>query len=151
MNIKQRLNVSGKEFFDFIALSVLNDAKESFDDTLTIEDIVEGFSYTKSLVNKVGQKGNTTVKIQEFDLDKCYEAVFESQQGQNILRYEIVILNDQEVEVSYTEDFIAADTIKKWNFDLVNFFYKKKAQKRAEIMLKNIENYIIQNRETVEL
>ena len=112
MNIKQRLNVSGKEFFDFIALSVLNDAKESFDDTLTIEDIVEGFSYTKSLVNKVGQKGNTTVKIQEFDLDKCYEAVFESQQGQNILRYEIVILNDQEVEVSYTEDFIAADTIK---------------------------------------
>lgn len=150
MNIRQRLNVSSEEFLNFIVMSVLNDARENFDDTLKLEDIVEGFSYTKRLVNKVGQKGNTTVRIKEFKLNKCYEAVFESQQGENILRYEIENLGEQEIDVNYTEAFIAADTIKKWNFELVNFFYKKKARKRAAIMLENIERYIVQSREVPE-
>ena len=147
MKIEKTLKVSSEEFYNFILASVLKDVNENSDEEFELEDLVEGFTYSKNLQNKFGQDGNTVVRINELDANKIYEVIFESHQGENIMTYKLQALENQEVHVTYEEDFIGSNAIKKLNYQLVSFFYNKKSQKKADQLLRNIEHFIIQYRE----
>lgn len=146
MQVSLDLDVSKEEFFEFLYSSVINDIKESTGKTLSKEDIVKGYQYDKNLKNKMGREGEVKVTILEFEPYKKYIAEFESNQGKNIISYDVKSLNDGKVNVIYSEEYIAPDKLKAWNFKLVNLLYKKKSIKRAETILKNIERYIKNNR-----
>ena len=148
MKFEKTLKVSSEEFYNFILASVLKDVNENSDEEFELEDLVQGFTYSKNLQNKFGQDGNTVVRINELDANKIYEVIFESHQGENIMTYKLLALDNQEVHVTYEEDFIASNAIKKLNYQLVSFFYNKKSQKKADQLLRNIEHFIIQYRET---
>lgn len=146
MEVDARLNVSSEEFFDFLKQSIVSDVNEHTDEAIGVENLHKGFTYWKNLKNKVGQKGDTKVSLAIFNPNKEYEAVFESNQGQNIINYKVHEVDDFFVDVQYSEDYVAADKMKKLNFNIVNFFYQRRARKKAQRVLENIEAYIIQNR-----
>ncbi|NBI07205.1 DUF3284 domain-containing protein [Senegalia massiliensis] len=147
MEVNLDLDVNKEEFFEFIYESIIKDIEESTGKKLSKEDIIQSYKYDKNLKNKLGRAGNVEVTILEFVPYKKYVAEFKSNQGKNIISYEINNLNNEKINVTYFEDYIAPDKLKDWNFKLMNFFYKKKSMKRAESILKNIERYIKNKKE----
>lgn len=142
MEINAILDVSQEAFFDFLYSSIIQDVKESTGQTISKKDVKSGYSYDKKLKTKVGKMGGAKVTIVAFKPYKKYRAEFTSNQGKNIISYQVERLEDNKIEVVYGEDFIAADKMKAWNFKLINLFYKKQSIKRAEAILENIEGYI---------
>lgn len=146
MDVLLNLDVSSEEFFNFLTLSVVKDVKESTNKNISQKDIVKGFHYTKQLANKLKREGSAKVIIRRFVANEIYEAGFETNQGLNTITYEVETLDDNTIDVKYTEDYIASDKIKGWNYNLVNMFYEKRAKKKAIALIRNIEAYILQNR-----
>jgi len=142
MEVNLDLDVNKEDFFEFIYQSIIKDIEASTGSKLSKEDIIQGYKYDKKLKNKLGRTGDVGVTILEFDPYKKYVAEFKSNQGKNIISYNITSLNNGKINVTYSEDYIAPDKLKDWNFKLMNFFYKKKSVVRAESILKNIERYI---------
>ncbi|GEK92001.1 DUF3284 domain-containing protein [Alkalibacterium kapii] len=147
MKTTSTLDVSQEAFFDFLYLSIINDIKQSTQKNVSKDDITEGFEYKKTLANKMGRKGQVKVTLAELQPPTKYVAEFKSNQGINVISYEIESVNESQIKVTYTEEFIAADKLKDWNFKLLNFFYKKKSKKTIDATLKNIETYIKTKRE----
>lgn len=142
MEVTMDLKVSQETFFDFLVASIIQDIEQNTGKKITKADIKAGYSYDKKLKTKVGKMGSANVTIVTFEPNTQYVASFESNQGTNFISYKMKSLEVDKTNVIYTEEFIAADKPKEWNFKLVHFFYKKKSEKRAETNLKNIESYI---------
>lgn len=147
MRTTSTLKVSKEEFFDFLYLSIINDIKQSTQRNISKNEITEGFEYKKKLANKMGRKGEVKVTLAKLRPSTSYVAEFKSAQGVNVISYEIESINEEEIHVTYSEEFIAADKLKDWNFKLINFFYKKKSKKKIDTLLNNIETYITDKRE----
>ena len=96
--------------------------------------------------NKVGKEARVKILIRELELNKKYTAVFISGHGENIISYQVEELDDGSIDVAYSEEYIAEDKMSKWNFNIVNVFYKRRAKKKAIKLVKKIEAYIISNR-----
>lgn len=146
MEILLNLAVTSKEFFEFIIDSVVNDVNEKTNKNVSRKDIVRGFHYTKQIPNKVGKEAKVKVLVRELNLNERYTAVIISGQGENVISYEVKELFDGSIDVKYSEEFIAEDKMSKWNFNIVNVFYKRRAKKKAIKLVRNIEAYIIANR-----
>lgn len=146
MEVLLNLAVTSKEFFEFIIDSVVNDVNDKTNKNVSRKDIVRGFHYTKQIPNKVGKEAKVKVLVRELNLNKKYTAVIISGQGENVISYEVEELTDGSIDVKYSEEFIAEDKMSKWNFNIVNVFYKRRAKKKAIKLVRNIEAYIIANR-----
>lgn len=146
MEVLLNLAVTSKEFFEFIIDSVVNDVNEKTNKNVSRKDIVRGFHYTKQIPNKVGKEAKVKVLVRELNLNEKYTAVIISGQGENVISYEVEELTDGSIDVKYSEEFIAEDKMSKWNFNIVNVFYKRRAKKKAIKLVRNIEAYIIANR-----
>ena len=143
MEVTIDLNVSQEAFFDFLVTSIIQDIEQNTSTKILKADIKPGYSYAKKLKTKVGKMGSANVNIVAFEPNAHYAASFESNQGTNFISYQVKKLEADKINVTYIEEFIAADKLKEWNFKLVHFIYKKKSIQRAETNLKNIEAYIL--------
>lgn len=150
MQVSLNLDVTKKEFFGFLSDSIIQDINENTGKKLLREEIFENYNYHKNMKNKMGRQGEVKVTIVEFKPCQIYTAKFQSNQGENIISYNIKELANKKINVTYIEDYIAPDKLKALNFKLVNLLYKKRAQLKSETILKNIENYIHNNRGEIE-
>ena len=66
IEVKERLNVSAKDFFSKLEESVIYDIEKSTGKKLVPRDIYNGFKYTKNLKNKLGRRGEVDVIITHF-------------------------------------------------------------------------------------
>ena len=61
--------------------------------------------------------------------------------------YKLEVIRDlTPATLAMGKEYIAEDKMSKWNFNIVNVFYKRRAKKKAIKLVKNIEAYIISNR-----
>lgn len=146
MQINVELYATKEEFFNFLTLSILQDIKQSTNKDLTKKDIVKDYSYRKKLKNKLGREGDVKVTIEEFRENEKYTARFKSNQGENMISYDLSNIDDKKINVNYVEEYVGADKLKGLNYKVINFFYQKKAEKKARNMIKQIEYYIEKNR-----
>ncbi len=147
IEVKERLNVSAKDFFSKIEESVIYDIEKSTGKKLVPRDIYNGFKYTKNLKNKLGRRGEVDVTITHFVSPKLYGANFKSAMGINTIYYNIEEVDDENIDVIYKEEFIGKTNSMDLNFKIMNFFYKKRSKKRAIRLIKSIETYIKSNKE----
>lgn len=145
IEVKERLNVSIKDFFSKIEESVIYDIEQATGKKMIAKDIKKGFKYTKRMKNKLGRKGEVDITISKFVSPIAYGADFKSAQGINKIEYLIEELEPECIEVTYREEFLGNTNSANWNFKLMNFFYKRRAVRRARRMLKAIEEYIQNN------
>lgn len=150
VEVQEKLYVSAQDFFNCVAESVAYDISDITGKNTRIKQIHKGFTYTKTMKNKVKQKGDVKVTITEWNPPYEYNAVFASTGGENTLSYRIEDLEDGYIGVTYKEDFMGASKAKEMNFKLVNVFYKKKAKKRAINLLRAIEKYVQEQKENKE-
>ncbi|MDN6161172.1 MAG: DUF3284 domain-containing protein [Atopostipes sp.] len=147
MEIKETLSVSAEEFFDFLYHSIILDIKESTGESLKRDEIIEGMTYSKTLTTKTGQTGEATVSLTTIQPNESYKASFNTTQGENITHYEVEELTDQQIEVTYREEYVASSWLKGLNFKLMNLFFKRRSKKQASERLYQIEKYLKNQRE----
>lgn len=142
MEVKQKLNVSAKDFFDALATSIAYDVSQAVGKKVSPTQLYPGYRYKKKMKNKVRREGDVDVVIKRFASPDCYEARFRSAQGTNIISYEIEDCKDGNIIVHYSERFEGGSTSKSLNYKLMSWLYVRGAKKRISRMLLSMEGYI---------
>lgn len=147
MEVNEKLYVRADEFFAKMAESIAYDISESTGKKVRAKNISKGYTYTKKLKNKFGRKGDVKVTITDFEAPRKYAAKFDSVNGINYLSYEIEDLGDS-IGVTYSESFKGATKMKSINYKFMSFFYNRGSKKKARRLLRAMEQYIRNEKET---
>lgn len=147
MEVTEKLFVSDKDFFNMLEKSLIYDIKESTGKDISISQVHKGFSYKKNMKNKFGQKSDVKVTICEFTPYKQYKASFENSTGTTNIDYIIEPIDDNSINVSYSEEFESPSKSKSLNQKIMEFLlFNRKAKKHAVRLLQGMEKYIQNNK-----
>lgn len=131
MVVTKNLNISAECFFQVLEDSFLH---ESENQTLKLNA-----SYKKELTNTVSKSVNVTVTITEYDPPHIYKSEIVTNSDVNTILYEVNQVSDNEICVTYTEDFKSKDKSRTLNYKFIMFFMKKRSIKRMNLQLLQIE------------
>ena len=148
MEIIRNLNVNAEELFNLLEDSLKVDIKTCTDED--IENIEQGFSYTKRVKNKIGSAGDVIVTIEEFCKPTLYKGKIYSNQGFNYVTYNLKEIDSENTEVTYTEDFISDKTMNNMNFKIMSKVMKKQSEKKANRLISAMESYILDQKRNEE-
>ncbi len=140
MEVKLKLDVSARQFFDYIEDSLLNDIETHTGKKVPITKISRGYRYNKKSVQRGGKGEGITVRISQFKPPLDYQATFSTEIDRVTITYHFEELGEEECEVTYSE---VRTTKKKDHFTkLKEINTKRKATK----MIKDVEKYILRYR-----
>lgn len=125
--------------FDIIMDALLLDIGSVKEEKLTVEDIQDGFTYSKKLKNKFGNEDRVDVTIIKLDVPNYYEAQFQSRDGLNVLSYELKDKEDGIFDLIYKEDFKSEKTSHNLNFKVMSFVFSRSSKKRVKLMLDQLQ------------
>lgn len=146
MQIIREMDIKAEDFFNAIVSSVLYDVSMATGKKITKDKLYNGYSYLKNIKGKKDSKGNIKITIEELKEPSIYQAKVTSAKGDNYLKYEINKISGGRIEVKYSESFEGSTKANGWNYKIVSKFYKKKFEKRSNIILDRIEAWINQNK-----
>lgn len=144
ITVKETLGVSAESFFQQILKSAAYDVQLATNKNITEQQLYKGYQYTKKMKAKMGNTGDVKVKITELDAPRCYSAEFTSATGKNMISYFIEPMGEEQITVTYTEDFSGKSASQNLNYKIIGALYKRGAKKKTARKLHDIESYIRQ-------
>lgn len=138
MKLKMKLNVSSKEFYNFL----LDNLKRE----LNIKKIEKGMKFKKDLKSKFSQKIESSVELINIEENKEYSLLYKTPLGENIVKYLLNDIDDENLEVEYIEEYYTDSFWNKYNNMIVEFLMSYFLKKKKKRVLKQIEEYIKSNR-----
>ena len=138
MKLKMKLNVSSSEFYNFL----LDNLKRE----LNIKKIEKGMKFKKDLKSKFSQKVESSVELINLEENKEYSLLYKSPLGENIVKYLLNDIDDENLEVEYIEEYYTDSFWNKYNNMIVEFLMSYFLKKKKKRVLKQIEEYIKSNR-----
>lgn len=138
MKLKMKLNVSSSEFYNFL----LDNLKRE----LNIKKIEKGMKFKKELSSKFSQKVESSVELINIEENKEYSLLYKTPLGENIVKYLLNDIDDENLEVEYIEEYYTDSFWNKYNNMIVEFLMSYFLKKKKKRVLKQIEEYIKSNR-----
>ena len=138
MKLKMKLNVSSSEFYNFL----LDNLKRE----LNIKKIEKGMKFKKDLKSKFSQKVESSVELINLEENKEYSLLYKTPLGENVVKYLIKDIDDENIEVEYIEEYYTDSFWNKYNNMIVEFLMSYFLKKKKKRVLKQIEEYIKSNR-----
>ena len=138
MKLKIKLNVSSKEFYNLL----LDNLKKE----LNIKKLEKGMKFKKELRSKFSQKVESSVKSINLEENKVYSLLYKTSLGENVVKYLIKDIDDENIEVEYIEEYYTDSFWNKYNNMIVEFLMSYFLKKKKKRVLKQIEEYIKNNR-----
>ena len=138
MKLKMKLNVSSSEFYNFL----LDNLKRE----LNIKKIEKGMKFKKDLRSKFSQKVESSVELINLEENKEYSLLYKTPLGENIVKYLLNDIDDENLEVEYIEEYYTDSFWNKYNNMIVEFLMSYFLKKKKKRVLKQIEEYIKNNR-----
>lgn len=138
MKLKMKLNVSSSEFYNFL----LDNLKRE----LNIKKIEKGMKFKKDLKSKFSQKVESSVELINLEENKEYSLLYKTPLGENIVKYLLNDIDDENLEVEYIEEYYTDSFWNKYNNMIVEFLMSYFLKKKKKRVLKQIEEYIKSNR-----
>ena len=138
MKLKMKLNVSSSEFYNFL----LDNLKRE----LNIKKIEKGMKFKKDLKSKFSQKVESSVELINLEENKVYSLLYKTSLGENVVKYLIKDIDDENIEVEYIEEYYTDSFWNKYNNMIVEFLMSYFLKKKKKRVLKQIEEYIKNNR-----
>lgn len=138
MKLKMKLNVSSSEFYNFL----LDNLKRE----LNIKKIEKGMKFKKELSSKFSQKIESSVELINLEENKEYSLLYKTTLGENIVKYLLNDIDDENLEVEYIEEYYTDSFWNKYNNMIVEFLMSYFLKKKKKRVLKQIEEYIKNNR-----
>ncbi len=138
MKLKIKLNVSSKEFYNLL----LDNLKKE----LNIKKLEKGMKFKKELRSKFSQKVESSVELINLEENKVYSLLYKTSLGENVVKYLIKDIDDENIEVEYIEEYYTDSFWNKYNNMIVEFLMSYFLKKKKRTTLKQIEAYIKSNR-----
>ncbi len=138
MKLKIKLNVSSKEFYNLL----LDNLKKE----LNIKKLEKGMKFKKELRSKFSQKVESSVELINLEENKVYSLLYKTSLGENVVKYLIKDIDDENIEVEYIEEYYTDSFWNKYNNMIVEFLMSYFLKKKKKRVLKQIEEYIKNNR-----
>lgn len=138
MKLKMKLNVSSSEFYNFLL--------ENLKRELNVKKIEKGMKFKKELSSKFSQKVESSVELINLEENKEYSLVYKTSLGENIVKYLLNDIDDKNLEVEYIEEYYTDSFWNKYNNMIVEFLMSYFLKKKKKRVLKQIEEYIKNNR-----
>ena len=138
MKLKMKLNVSSSEFYNFLL--------ENLKRELNVKKIEKGMKFKKELSSKFSQKVESSVELINIEENKEYSLVYKTSLGENIVKYLLNDIDDENLEVEYIEEYYTDSFWNKYNNMIVEFLMSYFLKKKKKTTLKQIEQYIKTNR-----
>lgn len=138
MKLKMKLNVSSSEFYNFLL--------ENLKRELNVKKIEKGMKFKKELSSKFSQKVESSVELINLEENKEYSLVYKTSLGENIVKYLLNDIDDENLEVEYIEEYYTDSFWNKYNNMVVEFLMSYFLKKKKKRVLKQIEEYIKNNR-----
>ena len=138
MKLKIKLNVSSKEFYNLL----LDNLKKE----LNIKKLEKGMKFKKELRSKFSQKVESSVELIDLEENKVYSLLYKTSLGENIVKYLLNDIDDENLEVEYIEEYYTDSFWNKYNNMIVEFLMSYFLKKKKKRVLKQIEEYIKSNR-----
>ena len=138
MKLKMKLNVSSNEFYNFLL--------ENLKRELNVKKIEKGMKFKKELSSKFSQKVESSVELINLEENKEYSLVYKTSLGENIVKYLLNDIDDENLEVEYIEEYYTDSFWNKYNNMIVEFLMSYFLKKKKKRVLKQIEEYIKSNR-----
>ena len=138
MKLKMKLNVSSSEFYNFLL--------ENLKRELNVKKIEKGMKFKKELSSKFSQKVESSVELINIEENKEYSLVYKTSLGENIVKYLLNYIDDENLEVEYIEEYYTDSFWNKYNDMMVEFLMSYFLKKKKKRVLKQIEEYIKNNR-----
>ena len=138
MKLKMKLNVSSSEFYNFLL--------ENLKRELNVKKIEKGMKFKKELSSKFSQKVESSVELINIEENKEYSLVYKTSLGENIVKYLLNDIDDENLEVEYIEEYYTDSFWNKYNNMIVEFLMSYFLKKKKKRVLKQIEAYIKNNR-----
>jgi len=139
MKVVKEFPVSNQVFMKHIKESIQYDLDNN---SATKMKAIEGVEYLKEMSNRIGSKGKVRVKISTLN-NNHYEAEFFGNEGVTKISYEIEPTDEERILVTYREEFMEKTKIKKMNYKLMYWLYKRKNMKRIHTFLDAIEQHLL--------
>ena len=138
MKLKMKLNVSSSEFYNFLL--------ENLKRELNVKKIEKGMKFKKELSSKFSQKVESSVELINIEENKEYSLVYKTSLGENVVKYLLNDIDDENLEVEYIEEYYTDSFWNKYNNMIVEFLMSYFLKKKKKRVLKQIEEYIKSNR-----
>ena len=138
MKLKMKLNISSSEFYNFLL--------ENLKRELNVKKIEKGMKFKKELSSKFSQKVESSVELINIEENKEYSLVYKTSLGENIVKYLLNDIDDENLEVEYIEEYYTDSFWNKYNNMIVEFLMSYFLKKKKKRVLKQIEEYIKNNR-----
>ena len=107
MKLKMKLNVSSSEFYNFLL--------ENLKRELNVKKIEKGMKFKKELSSKFSQKVESSVELINIEENKEYSLVYKTSLGENIVKYLLNDIDDENLEVEYIEEYYTDSFWNKYN------------------------------------
>lgn len=120
------------------------DYKEATDEVLLLSDLVAGLTYQKFFGKK--QENSVLVQVRQLTAPSLYEVAISSNRGMQIISYQIEQVDEQQVTVTYSEEYFPETKWQAWNYKCLFPFLKNSLQKRMKAQLEQFI-YIVNNKE----
>lgn len=152
MKLTVRLEVGPEELFEALVRSVCYDIEGATGKKVDPKRLKRGYSYRKELRTKTGAMRPAKVRITEFERPGRYAASFTSADGTTTVGYAIEPAESGAgaVRVTYEETFDSASAWNRANGKLTGSVYGLFAKRRVRRMLKDMEAYIKNERNSHE-
>ena len=102
--------------------------------------------FKKELSSKFSQKVESSVELINIEENKEYSLVYKTSLGENIVKYLLNYIDDENLEVEYIEEYYTDSFWNKYNNMMVEFLMSYFLKKKKKRVLKQIEEYIKNNR-----
>lgn len=141
MKVSVELNVSDKEFYDVMMKSLQEELNHVSKKKLVLK---EGLKYKKKSAQRKGIGSEITVYIKKLVPDELYVATFNTAIDHTMISYKIEALDESKIRVTYEEVYenISSQNIPAWKQKMA----EKQSSKKAKKMLKEIEKFILNER-----
>lgn len=141
MIIKETLNVSDTEFFDYITDALYKELKRIVSRNLKRSEVKEGFKFVKRY-----NQGKTRVEIdcviEKMDIPHEYRLLMKMPKTEQVIAHRVTRIDDSHIELEYEEDVITSSLYVKFN----KSFKAAKARKNMQRNVKRLEEEIIARR-----
>lgn len=148
IQVSELLNVSSKAFFDEIIRSILGDIQRHTNRKMHASQLKARLTYKKKIPGRSSKNEEVVIKILECVPLKIYSASFTSEMDITTIAYEIEEKEENKICVTYTEAFKLLSGKKlRSQSKLHKMYLCKKSEKKSRKLLKDIEEYILMNKD----
>ena len=149
MKVNVEMNLSQKDFFDYLTQSLMIDIFKNKDKFKNTNEIKKGLQYKKKFKQAGNKEFEGNVEIIEYVRPESYISKIQLNSNISHIGYEIEKIDDDHIRVTYTETFDSTKKLHVWNYKIISFILFYFNAKKMKKMLIAMEHHILNKEESI--